>query len=545
MLTPSLLSLPAKFSSYWNGQSDTILSITSSLSRFILLDAPTGAGKSIIYISAAQLLHARTLILTSNKGLQSQLLTDFSPLGLVDIRGHANYPCGVHSTKPGPRNLVKIKTTTAKPTTTNVYGGWSDYCRVPYNQCEYVKAVELANQSRLVITNYAYWLTLQRVSEECSEGSSTAAISSVLGDFDLLICDEAHTAADWLSDFTAFKLDRSDVRRLLSMDLPTVESKLDGEVVSVSSQWLKWVETALISCRRHYKSSSPNTAHRLELEGLGVNLASMLSTSRSHDIQWVIERTSTGIKLTPVWASYYAEQYLFRGIPKVILASATLARNSIIKYLGIPHHDHDYIEVPSTFPVSRRPFIYLPTTRVDKNMLDGQKKLLVNRMDRIIEGRLDVKGIVQPRSYARAEEVANMSTWRDFIITHKPGETAAAVDLFKSSSAPCILISPAIEEGYDFPDDECRYQIILKVPFIDTRDPITKARCKSDRAYANYLAGQALVQQVGRGMRSATDWCETFILDEHWAWFFKATEFPKWFKDTWRIERKVPTAYKG
>ena len=53
-----------------------------------------------------------------------------------------------------------------------------------------------------------------------------------------------------------------------------------------------------------------------------------------------------------------------------------------------------------------------------------------------------------------------------------------------------------------------------------------------------------LVQQVGRGVRSADDACECFIIDDDWDWFRgkrgAKNLFPKWFRDAWRELISVP-----
>src|SRR5258707_8109244 len=81
-----------------------------------------------------------------------------------------------------------------------------------------------------------------------------------------------------------------------------------------------------------------------------------------------------------------------------------------------------------------------------------------------------------------------------------------------------VLVSPSVMTGWDFPDSQCRFQILAKLPFPDTRSKITQARQALDKDYGPYLMMQNLVQAVGRGMRSKTDWCETLIVDDNCAW---------------------------
>jgi Rad3-related DNA helicase len=100
--------------------------------------------------------------------------------------------------------------------------------------------------------------------------------------------------------------------------------------------------------------------------------------------------------------------------------------------------------------------------------------------------------------------------------------------------------------GVDFPYDQCRYQIIAKVPFPDTRNKVMAARTKEDPTYAHYIAMQTLVQMSGRGMRAADDACETIIVDDHAKWFIPKWRIfaPRWFMESFMSVNMVPRPIK-
>jgi len=509
---PTDLNLPTHFTSFRTGQDDAAIELLSSPHRFLLLSAPTGSGKSLIYMTLSRLLDARTLVLTGTKGLQTQLMSDFHPMGMVDIRGHANYPCGVpRASSLGPRDLLTTSGLSSKSG-----ASWSDVCTTDRESCSYLAALSTARESNLVITNYAYWLTMERVNN-----------ANALGEFDLLILDEGHTAPDWLASFCKFSLHSSLLRDLLDLDLP----KPDDDFI----EWAKSAVVALSARRDDHRTFTD--AALTALVALERNLSGLLSST---SVEWLTETTRYGIKLSPVWAREFAEPYLFRSIPHILLTSATLSPE-IRTYMGISINDSTYLEAGKGFDHRRRPFIYVPTTRVGRKMSEGDTRVWMNRIDSIIDGRLDRKGIIHTRSYARAKEIVTRSRHADVMLVHRPRDTAEVVAMFKNSTAPSVLVSPAVEEGFDFPGLQCSYQIIVKVPFLDMRDPITKARSKTDECYSNYVTGQSLVQMVGRGMRAPDDICETLIIDDHWSWFRKSTIFPHWFRRAWRRSNTIPT----
>lgn len=498
-LSPSDLSLPARYTSFWPGQEKAVLSIIESSHRFNLLSAPTGAGKSVINVAASRILDARTLILTGTKELQEQYLRgDFA---LTDIRGHRNYPCAIQKASKYDE----------------------DICVSP-EECRYRPAVIEAKNSQAVISNYAYWATVAKYSDP-----------GIIGEFDLLVLDEAHTAADWLTRLLSVDLGRQEVKQLLDLDLPDISDGTGGRDV-----WQPWAERAVgIAEDRYREAKKEDPTGRSytcrHLAGLGKDLR-FLSRAQG---PWVLETSHRSHLYQPVWPHRYTEDYLFRGIPKVILSSANILPSDA-KDLGIG--EHSYIEVPSLFPPKRRPFVFLdanPQVRVDSRMNEGQKRIWVRRIDDIISEFSDYKGVIHTRSYRRSHDLEERSQHSDRFLTHTSKDSRKTIDKFRNSATPDILVSPSVEEGVDFPYDMCRFQIIAKVPFLYAGDPLTKARSESDKTYSNRMAARDLIQMVGRGMRAQDDWCVNWILDAHWVWFRRAVKFPKWFKKSWKSVSRI------
>lgn len=549
-MIPSDLGLPPKFTAFRRGQFDAALDAATAEVRFVMLSSPTGSGKSVIYMTAAQLLDARTLILTGTKGLQQQLLADFAPIGLTDIRGQNNYRCAA-TDKDGPLSAYAGSSPLSCDEGPCHVGVYCPLRRDPVTGesggCPYDLAVDEARRARLVVTNYAYWMTTGRY-----------ANPDALGQFDLIVLDEAHAAPDELADFCSVSLDRDEVSALIHESLPPLDEGVDV--------WASWAMVALGKCKIKYAEakrefemigSDKRKMGRLlrRLTTLGRELKE-LSTAHSWrraepadpnvtmpgmQTDWIAETTPTGARFSPVWAHAYAETYLFRSIPRVLLVSAVLQR-ATARYLGIEPAQMVFREFASTFDPKRRPLIYVPTTSVDRHMNEGQVRIWINKIDAIVGARMDRKGIIHTRSYERARLIMERSRHSAVMMSHTSRTTRQVVERFKRAQAPRVLVSPSIEEGYDFPMDQCRYQILAKVPFVDSRSALIRARMRSDKSYLNYLTALAIIQQVGRGMRAEDDVCESIIIDDHIRWFWRAaaTMFPKWFKAAWRTEEGIP-----
>jgi ATP-dependent DNA helicase DinG len=540
-MKPIDLELPPKFKDWRPHQLDAIVLTACNDLRFTILNAPPGIGKTTIYMGVSAMLGGRTLALTSTKGLQQQLMDDHGPMGLVEIKGQSNYPC-LYFAGDGRRFLPGCD---EGPCHAGIE------CELRDGGCNYYDAVRAAYQSRLVTTNYSYWMTMNRYAD-----------ISTLGQFDNLVLDEAHAAAQTLADFVKIEIVAKEVRALLALDIPR-ESNIE--------EWVYWASNeALPLCRSRLESAkssvsmfrqSISVVRRLrELETNLAGLANAQGWKRTDapdppawmpgaSTDWIIEEDKAGVTFQPVWASGYSEQFLFANIPRIILVSATVTAKDAA-YLGIPPETFLYKEYPSPFERRRRPIYVIPTVRVGRNMTQGEERIWINRIDQIIEKEAvegKAKGIVFTMSYFQAKMIADRSKFRGLIYMHDRHSVRDVVEKFKNARPPAVLISPSVGTGYDFPLDTCRFQVIAKLPFIDSRPAIIRARHRADKKYMDYVTVVELIQRSGRGMRSEQDWVRTYIIDDNFRWFFSRNKglMPKWFKGSIRRIRSLDEVDRG
>lgn len=207
--------------------------------------------------------------------------------------------------------------------------------------------------------------------------------------------------------------------------------------------------------------------------------------------------------------------------------------------------DAVFIEYPSFFRPERRPVYILdgcPSVRGAGRMSTGEHRVWLNKIDSIVRARSDRKGIIHTVSYGRAEEILASSGQKASLIGHDRRSLARTIERFRSARPPSYLVSPSVREGFDFPYDQCEVQIIAKVPFIDHSGAVIAARHRDDKRYLDYLAIQSLIQSCGRGMRSADDRCETFIVDGNIGWLLARNKriIPAWFRRAVRYIQTVP-----
>lgn len=487
--SPPQLGFPAKFRSWRPNQAQAIDDVLTSDKPFVGQALHVGSGKSAAYMGVAVISKARTMILTSTKGLQTQLLNDFGDLGLVDIRGKSNYECvGLpgHTCEEGSIGKCLYR------------GG----CH-----CTWGKAKQTALESNLVTTNYACW-------------ASTNRYGQGFGKVDLLVMDEAHAAEDALCRAMKITLDRRELRDILRFQWPDDVTNMEC-----------WKDWALVAKRRadldHQAlkmkidaSAHPSDDQIHKFRKLSNIKRKLSEIAICKPDRWCVEEWngSDGFQFDPIAPEDYAKKVLFRGATKVLLVSGTI-RPAVFTALGIDPEEYDFFDYPKNITIARTPLIFVPTVAVDRKTTQYGLGKLVERIDEIIESRADRRGIIHTGNFRIRDFVIQNSRYSQFMISNytQDGDvTAEIVKQFKQSKPPTILVTPSVTTGYDFPGAECRYQIIAKLPFPDLfSSKVEREKERLDPSRGITIMWQHLAQAFGRPDRSEDDWAETFILDNH------------------------------
>ena len=535
---------PGNFPSWRPHQPESILGVLDSPSRFICYVQPTGTGKSLSYITMGILSGSRTCVLTSTKGLMAQLVRDFPNL-VVEMKGRGNYLCDIDN---------------------NRFPCDEAPCTVGYNcprkqngGCPFYDQLRRAQKANIVVTNYAFYLHTQ------NRPQNPTAMDTSLGKFGLLVLDEAHDSVSQLENYMEITIRSKDVRDLgyeALYNLPEDISHKDR--ISVVQHWAMETQTHVEQdlktlARRELIMGTPKSRllHR-QMKVLSRNVANVLSMTRTG--KWVVEEKKVKggenvLMVAPVSPGKQAGRLLFQDIAKVFFTSATV-RPKTLELLGIKMEgkgkgkgkgDNDnveYREWDTDFPISSRLVYHIPTVRVNFRTSESDMvRLWVARVRQIMSMWENHKGIVHTTSYKRAQLLLDHlpKPYCDYAVTHTTRDIKVRIQEFKNASPPKVVVSPSLVTGWDFPDDECRWQVVGKIPFPDTRSLVMQERVKVDKEYGNYLAMQALVQACGRGMRSSWDYCVVFVIDDNFQWFVRVAEkfAPKYWLESVRRSRVI------
>lgn len=513
---PRDLGLPDRFREWRPNQIRAIEDILASDKRFIGQMQRAGLGKTLTYMAVAMALKARTCIVTSTKGLQSQLIKDFESIGLVDMRGKANYRCmgnPGHNCEEGTIGKCIFKGS---------------------DQCTWNNARQTAMQRPLVTTNYPCWIA-----------SNKYGIG--LGAFDLLILDEFHNCHSALSSAMRVQISDQEVTSLLKWDWPDLDD------VSDMAEWKKWAKVTkarIDTMIQEYKDKlarSDRPSNKLvddfkKFKALSSKLADIASCRAS---DWVAQKWEYGFKFDPIHLSEFGERVLFCGIPKVVLSSGTMHPMSLVE-CGIGEEEFDFFEYFGNVQISKSPLIHIPTAYVTRDSTKGDLLKIVRRVDQIIELRSFWRGIIHTHTHKLRDFIIEYSKYSKYMISNysRNGDvTAEVVERFKASDPPAILVSASVSTGYDFPDEAARYQIIIKLPYPNHHiSKVEMERDKLDPKRGIRQMWETLSQSFSRPLRSEDDYSECYILDNcvQKAMLLHGDLAPVWLPAHYRVMHEVP-----
>ncbi len=475
--------------------------------RFVVIEAPTGAGKSGIAVTLAREAK-NAYILTAQKILQDQYIRDFPDLAVV--KGRSNYPCLVMDTHAGAAPCLAGKKFPA--------------C----DDCTYLIAKDDALHASIATLNYPYFM---------GEINHAGAFQKR----DLLILDEAHNTEEMLMRFVEVLVSRTTLARAgIDIEFPQI-SDLEDKISFVAGL-IPDIMRALLRLEEQIKtleSPPPDiSVQKNELENL---VRRLMMLRDAPDAGWISEQSQDITfdgqvlwwKFRPITVGAFAEEFIFRHSSRVLMLSATiLDAETFLRALGIDPADAAFIRVPSSFPPQNRPIYPLNVARLNRDTLDAELPKISAVIAKLLEKHQGEKGIIHAHSYKILRYlVSTLPVGKRLIYHYDSASREDALERHLTSSQATVLLTPSMTEGVDLADDQARFQIIVKVPYPYLGDPQVNARRLADPAWYEWRTALRIVQAYGRAVRSSEDHATTYILDSMFPMWVSRQQkrLPKWF----------------
>ena len=204
--------------------------------------------------------------------------------------------------------------------------------------------------------------------------------------------------------------------------------------------------------------------------------------------------------------------HLFKHADKVILMSATIIDpNNFCKSLGIKKFK--YVEAESSFDAKNAPIYCNTKVKLNYHNLKRSLPKIINQIKDIVDYHKSDKGIIHTHNNTITSFLCNKLNDSRYLIREPGVRNEIILEQHYNNPDPTVLVSPSMSHGVDLRDDLARFQIIVKAPYLPTKDKRIEKLMKDDfNWYMNKMLC-SLIQSCGRGVRSHKDHCVTYILD--------------------------------
>lgn len=492
-----------------------ILTAYKNGKKHVILNAPTGSGKSAISYTIAKYFKS-AYILTSQKILQEQYKQE---LNIPFILGKANYQC-------------------AKDFKLNCELGECKGKMICGINCPYIQERDTAITTPISNFNYSYFLMINRKN------------NFHLPKRELIILDECHNTESQLINTSTITISRNilDKIGMKDIDLPKENDTYKEKIIWLLKIFLPRIEQEyqilkdnINRCNQfNFKKQSKLYAAKYALFGLFLDSIEQIKEQLLFKQQIVISfnqkinsieyKTLYGNKLFKKMIEPYGNIYLH-------MSATILDKNNYCSVLGLIPNEVEYISVESLFPIENRPIYFEPIGSLTmKNKFNTIPKL-IEKIKEIMKKYPNEKGIIHTINYQIADIIIDQlygSDQGNRLLKPQGNNRQAILNTFYLSKNPYVLISPSLTEGLNLKDDLSRFCIICKVPYASINNDWIKKRIEKDSKWYNIHTAETLIQMSGRSIRTETDHADTYILDSNFLEFAKRSYylFPQWWKDS-------------
>jgi len=238
---------------------------------------------------------------------------------------------------------------------------------------------------------------------------------------------------------------------------------------------------------------------------------------------------------------WMVNKFLLTKANNVIMLSATVGgENAYVENMGFRYDAENRIDnvsndeknyildfIPSTFDFTKSPIHFLNRFKMSYKEKEKSfitlKQIIYNICDKKFK---DKKGMIHTGSYEFAKRLYNDAPpdiQRRMLIYNGSREKTSIVETHKLCD-DTIIVGPTLNEGIDLPGDNCRFIIIMKVPYPNLGDKLVKEKIKLFPLWYNSTTSNNIIQGIGRGVRFNGDWCVTYILDACFWNLYNATK---------------------
>jgi Rad3-related DNA helicase len=488
----------------------------------VLVRAPTGSGKSLLaraIAGCARRANAEdpakpvgAYYTTPQVSQLDDVAGDDLLADLSVIRGKNNYSCIL----PGETNTPVNQAPCARERAFD--------CQVKH-RCPYFSDRSIASNRDIAAMTLAYFMQ--------------TAGSDVFGPRDVVVVDEAHGLGEWAEMYATIDLGPDTVPMWSSKRPPAIEDLED--VADYAEALIAVSERRKEELRGNAELTPEEVAERDRLNELVSDLQWLLEDYRDPEsaTTWVVDQVDgegSPVTVKPMNPERYLKHTIWdRGQRFALLSATILNKEAFCANVGLDPDRVALVEVPHTFPVENRPLFDLTQGKMTYEHREQTLPDIARAVVRAMAAHPDEKGLIHCHSYAIAEQLReHLESFGvgERVRSHDTEDRDAQLSSWKRTDDPDVFLSVKMEEALDLEGDLCRWQVVCKAPYPNTRDSRVARRLEDGQWGWYYRAAlRTVIQACGRVVRAPDDHGATYLADSSLLDLFERArhDMPDWF----------------
>lgn len=531
--TPSLPTWVTELRGHqWTAAVEVVEAFKSG-ADIVWLDAPTGTGKTLIAELVRRMLDVPAWYICTTKSLQDQFARDFDYAKV--LKGRSNYPT---LDQPYPEYTASDCTKSGSD------DGFCHWCP-DVHDCPYEMAKAAALKSKIGIINTSYFMV------EANNVGKTKGRK-------LVIADECDTLESELMGFVTYEVSAARLNRLKlhaprkGVHKKTIIAWLVDELIPAIETELNLMprESADVKVIRDrysltsLKEDSVRVALDLQQELDDAEGIEGFGGDEDTGSNWVRDNDAGPLVLKPVKVNHYGHANLWQhGHKWLCMSGSIISSDEMNTSLGVYEAGLKAVTVtvPMTFPVENRPIKVLPVARMSHKEKETAWPVMAKAVTRVMERHPNDRILVHTVSYALSQYLYDNLRNSGRVLTYKSSFERDSVLAKYRRSSGAVLLAASMDRGIDLKHDDCRVVVLAKIPFPNLGDRQVGARLRSGRdgqVWYDVQTIRTIIQMTGRGVRSADDYCTTYILDSTFLEkIYKNGKMllPEWWKDAMTV----------
>ena len=242
-------------------------------------------------------------------------------------------------------------------------------------------------------------------------------------------------------------------------------------------------------------------------------LIAIKNTGKEYAIieQNISEDKETTYTLSCAKEDYLCHKYLLKSSKNFVFLSATVGMHEVFDdNIGIKLTESKqsmFSRIPSTFDFTKSPIYYIPKYKMSVANKEKDFPIIKQMVYKIIAAN-KCRGIIHTGSYDNAIQLYSSAPKqiKDRMILYnnaKQKEEIIQTYIYKDDA---VLIGPTLIEGIDLPNDLCRFNILMKVPYPNIKSKLIQKKMEVFPLWYDSTTSNDIIQGIGRGVRNENDY---------------------------------------